>query len=218
MLIVEFATTVALATTLATTPMLGVPPVGPTTVLGLTSKGRLFACPVASDCVSSAAREAPNRAVAPLAYPPSLSRDAAYRAALDALGTRPDTAVRRADAAERYIWAEVGLGNDATTVDDLELLVLPGGGRRSGDDEAAVGGGGVVAVREVARVKGPTPPFCVKPGCINANGRQRERVRALGAALGWSSSDATEMEDDARWTPIFFNDDRVPWTTDSAES
>ena len=53
-------------------------------------------------------------------------------------------------------------------------------------------------------------PFCVKRGCINGSARQRELAQALAQALGWSPIDGTEMEDDAKWTPIFFNTDAVP--------
>ena len=66
-------------------------------------------------------------------------------------------------------------------------------------------------------MKGPTPPWCIEKGCINGNQVQRARVRTISSGLGWSPVDATEMEDDARWTPIFFNTDAVPRDDDTGE-
>ena len=32
----------------------------------------------------------------------------------------------------------------------------------------------------------------------------------LGERLGWSPVDSTNLQDEGRWTPIFFNTDAVP--------
>ena len=78
--------------------------------------------------------------------------------------------------------------------DDVELLLR--------DD--------VATFRAAARRKGLTPPWCTEKNCINGSMAQRKRVLALGAKLGWSPIDSTNMEDEGRWTPIFFNTDAVP--------
>ena len=39
---------------------------------------------------------------------------------------------------------------------------------------------------------------------------QRKRILKLGERLGWSPIDSTNLADEGRWTPIFFNTDAVP--------
>ena len=68
----------------------------------------------------------------------------------------------------------------------------------------------VVDVKCEARTTIPPPPFCLQRNCINGNMDQRRRVeRLIGQVLGLPPSDTDEMKF-ARWTPIFFNEDRVP--------
>ena len=170
--------------------------------IGLTAEGRLRACPASTDCVSSAAREAPNRAVAPLSYRPASRDDAFAKARAWLSGGEHGFEIAEADPSRYYLRAVVA--GPLGVVEDVELLVLP---------ESS----GVASARAVARVKGPTPPWCIEKGCINGNQVQRARVRTISSGLGWSPVDATEMEDDARWTPIFFNTDAVPRDDDTGE-
>lgn len=141
-------------------------------------------CRGESDCISSAGTESPNHFQAPLALGAG-GRAAAYRGAVGAL--REAGCAVRGDAAT-YVVASCPDG------DDVELLLR--------DD--------VATFRAAARRKGLTPPWCTEKNCINGSMAQRKRVLALGAKLGWSPIDATNMEDEGRWTPIFFNTDAVP--------
>jgi hypothetical protein len=68
----------------------------------------------------------------------------------------------------------------------------------------------VATFRVAALQKGITPPWCVEKGCINGSMNQRKRILKLGERLGWSPIDSTNLADEGRWTPIFFNTDAVP--------
>lgn len=85
-------------------------------------------------------------------------------------------------------------------LDDVELLFAP--------DSSTVG------VRCEAQVTLPPPPFCLERNCINGNLDQRRRVEAVARVLGLPPSDQVQMQRGARWTPIFFNADRVPGFND----
>ena len=88
-------------------------------------------------------------------------------------------------------------------------LTVPGTAPASVDDIELQFAEGVVNVRCEARVTLPPPPFCVKKNCINGNMDQRSRVERMGLRLGLPTSHAEAMQG-AKWTPIFFNSDRVP--------
>ena len=71
--------------------------------------------------------------------------------------------------------------------------------------------GSIVNVKCEAQVTLPTPPFCIQKGCINGNMDQRRRVIELSRVLGLPLNDEDIMkEEGAKWTPIFWNTDRVP--------
>ena len=149
-----------------------------------TAPPALKPCKGESDCISSNGLEAPNHFQAPLAFSPK-TRDKAFVDAVRLL--RDDDACTVVDDASRYIQARCG-------GDNVELLLR--------DD--------VVTFRVAAVTKGITPPWCVEKGCINGSMNQRRRILRLGERLGWSPIDSTNLADEGRWTPIFFNTDAVP--------
>ena len=149
-----------------------------------TAPPALKPCKGESDCISSNGLEAPNHFQAPLAFAPK-TRDKAFTDAVGLL--RDDAACTVVDDAARYIQARCG-------GDNVELLLR--------DD--------VVTFRVAAVTKGITPPWCVEKGCINGSMNQRKRILRLGERLGWSPVDSTNLQDEGRWTPIFFNTDAVP--------
>lgn len=156
------------------------------TVLALTAPmtpETLQPCRGESDCISSAGRESPNHFQAPLSFAPK-SRPTAFRDAVSELRGQGCSVV---DDAEKYIKARCGN-------DDVELLLR--------ED--------IATFRVVAVSKGVTPPWCIEKGCINGSMAQRKKVLELGRHLGWSPIDSTNMADEGRWTPIFFNTDAVP--------
>lgn len=156
-----------------------------------TDPPRLKQCESNTNCVSSGYLEPPNRYMSPLK---TLSdRDTAFRRAvrdLSALHDKVETISK-----DYYLHVEVP-GTAPGSVDDIEILF--------GDE------GGIVNVRCEARVTLPPPPFCVKRNCINGNMDQRSRVERIARVLGLPAADAKMMEQTAKWTPIFFNSDRVP--------
>jgi hypothetical protein len=144
----------------------------------------LKACRGESDCISSNGLEAPNHFQAPLAFAPK-TRDTAFADAARLL--RDECTAEEIDDSARYALARCG-------GDVVELLLR--------DD--------VATFRVAAITKGITPPACFKKGCINGSMNQRKRILKLGERLGWSPVDSTNMADEGRWTPIFFNTDAVP--------
>lgn len=101
---------------------------------------------------------------------------------------------------ERYIRLTVP-GTLPKSRDDVELSFI---------DEQGGNGGGIVNVRCSAQNPLPMAPFCVKKDCINGAMDQRERVQRLSRIVGLPPADQFQMRDSAKWTPIFFNSDRVP--------
>jgi hypothetical protein len=85
-------------------------------------------------------------------------------------------------------------GTAPGSIDDVELLFLPT----------------IVNLRCEAQVTLPPPPFCLQKNCINGNLDQRRRLEKITQMLGLPFSDTNQMNDNAKWTPIFFNSDRVP--------
>ena len=156
---------------------------------------RLQACEPNSNCVSSNYREPPNRYVSPF----KIVKD-------------PNTAFQRAVKDLQQTPPEEGNGFTVAEIIPTAKyihLTVPGTAPSSLDDIDVVFSEGVVNVKCQARVTLPPPPFCVKKNCINGNMDQRSRVEKLGYVLGLPPSDREEMQT-AKWTPIFFNSDRVP--------
>lgn len=91
-------------------------------------------------------------------------------------------------------------------------LTTPGTAPGSLDDLELIfpADGDIVNIRCEARVTLPPPPFCIRKNCINGNIDQRRRVEELGLGIGLPPADEREMKEEAKWTPIFFNSDRVP--------
>lgn len=90
-------------------------------------------------------------------------------------------------------------------------LTVPGTAPGSLDDiELLFAGQDVVNLRCDARVTLPIPPFCLKRNCINGNMDQRSRLDQVALILNLPPSDQQQMKQQAKWTPIFFNSDRVP--------
>lgn len=151
---------------------------------------RLKSCEPNTNCVSSGYLEPPNRYMSPLN---TLSdKETAYRRAVRDLSTLNNKV--EGIAKDSYLHIEVP-GTAPGSIDDVELLF--------GDE-------GVVNVRCEARVTLPPPPFCIKKNCINGNMDQRTRVEEISRVLGLPAADSERMKQTAKWTPIFFNSDRVP--------
>lgn len=162
--------------------------------------------------MSSNYAEAPNSYVSPFSI--NEDRTAAFRRVVDDVSSTGEvggevgaagmltsrlSSIRVAEVipTEFYIHLTTP-GTAPGSLDDLEL-VFP-------ED------GGIVNVRCDARVVLPPPPFCVRKNCINANMDQRRRVEELSLGLGLPPVDQSQMKEEAKWTPIFFNSDRVPET------
>ncbi len=139
-------------------------------------------CRGESDCISSNGAEAPNHFQAPLAFAPK-TRDKAF-----------------ADAARL-------LRDECTAVDDGARYIQA---RCDGDVVELLLRDDVATFRVAALQKGITPPWCIEKNCINGSMNQRKRILKLGERLGWSPIDSTNLQDEGRWTPIFFNTDAVP--------
>ena len=165
--------------------------------LGLVIEGgenpvaRLRPCPYESNCVSSNYLEPPNRYVSPLKT--LRDQETAFARAIRDL---EQSSVKVVEILPRqyYLHATVP-GTSVGSLDDVEVLF--------GQDE------GIVHLRCQARVTLPPPPFCLKKNCINGNMDQRTRIGGIAATLGLPSADQERMQS-AKWTPIFFNSDKVP--------
>lgn len=159
------------------------------------STSRLQPCPYDSNCVSSHYMEPPNRYVSPLTT--KKSRDAAFAGAIRDLTTIGT--IVEASPKNYYIHLTVP-GTVPNSLDDLELLLV------QDDKEGTV----LVNLRCQSRVTLPPPPFCIQKNCINGNMDQRQRVDRIVQALGMPRADQERMKEESKWTPIFFNSDRVP--------
>ena len=157
--------------------------------------GRLQPCPYESNCVSSNYLEPPNRYISPL----TTFRDqetAFSRAVRDLKEAETSSTTKVVEILPRqyYIHATVP-GTAQGSLDDVEILF-------AGEE-------GIVHLRCQARVTLPPPPFCLKKNCINGNMDQRTRMDSIARLLGLPAADQERMQS-AKWTPIFFNSDRVP--------
>jgi uncharacterized protein (DUF1499 family) len=153
---------------------------------------RLGSCSAKSNCVSSNYKEPPNRYVSPLKI--VNDRDVSFQRAIRDLKQNPGgVSIVEIVPKDYYIHLTVP-GTAPSSVDDIELIFA--------DD--------IVNVKCEARVTLPPPPFCVQKNCINGNMDQRSRIENLAySVLGLPPSDREQMQG-AKWTPIFFNADRVP--------
>lgn len=170
---------------------------GPGYMYEKTSSGdeivRLKSCPSKSNCVSSGFLEPPNRYVSPLKL--VNDRDVAFqRAVKDLQQNRGDFSIAELDPKAYYIHVTTP-GTAPGSVDDIELTFPEGSG--------------IVNIRCEAQVSLPPPPFCVKKNCINGNMDQRSRINKVALLLNLPPSDQEQMNG-AKWTPIFFNADKVP--------
>ena len=153
---------------------------------------RLRACKANTNCVSSNYREPPNRYVSP------------YKIVTD-----PSAAFQRAVRdLQQHDGSEFSVAEIIPSVKYIHLTV-PGTAPSSLDDIDIVFSDDVVNLKCQARVTLPPPPFCVRKNCINGNMDQRSKIEKLSFVLGLPASDREEMQA-AKWTPIFFNSDRVP--------
>jgi len=177
---------------------------------------RLRACVRGANCVSSNYAEPPNSYIAPFSLTNDRSVD--FRRIVDdlSLSVSVGSTVERSDNTGKSLPRQLSAYRVAQVVpaDFYIHLTTPGTAPGSIDDVEMVfpDGGDIVNVRCDAQVVLPPPPFCVRKNCINANMDQRRRVEELGLALGLSPVDQLQMREEARWTPIFFNSDRVPDT------
>lgn len=176
---------------------------------------RLKACVRGANCVSSNYAEAPNSYIAPFSI--TSDRSVEFRRIVEdlSLSASVGNAVGRADNVGRLLPSRLSAYRVAQVVptDFYIHLTTPGTAPGSIDDlEMVFPDGGIINVRCDAQVVLPPPPFCVRKNCINANQDQRRRVEVLGSVLGLSPVDQRQMMEEARWTPIFFNSDRVPDT------
>ena len=141
--------------------------------------------------------EPPNRYVSPLKL--VNDRDKAFqRAVRDLTNAAPSgegISVLEIKPDQYYIHATIP-GTAPGSLDDIEMLFVQDGS--------------IVNIRCDARVTLPIPPFCLKRNCINGNMDQRSRLETMALLLNLPPSDQLQMKQQAKWTPIFFNSDRVP--------
>ena len=168
-------------------------------------------CPTNANCVSSSTKEPPNRYLSPLQT--LKDRPQAFDNAVKNLertqATRPSSKSQQQQQqiqsieirpSQYYIHVEVP-GTSPGSLDDIELQFTDGN---------------TVNVRCHAQVTLPYAPFCVKKNCINGAQDQRDRLTTLAIqVLGLPFADELQMKSpDTKWTPIFFNADRVPYFDD----
>ena len=170
----------------------------------------LRACDPNSNCVSSNYMEPPNRYVSPLSV--VNAQDVAFQRAIRDLTNvknNENSNIRIAEFLPKDYYIHLTVpGTQPGSLDDIELLFVQQSDNNDGGIEGK--GDGIVNIRCEARVTLPPPPFCIKKNCINGNMDQRKRVEDLSYVLGLPPSDQRQMREEAKWTPIFFNSDRVP--------
>lgn len=165
-------------------------------------------CKAKSNCVSSSYKEPPNRYVSPLRT--LKDQDIAFESAIKNLQQRSSLSSKSKSS------LSVGM---TTVVKDIVPnqyyihLVVPGTVPGSLDDiELQFTQSNTVNIRCDAQVTVPYAPFCIKKNCINGAQDQRDRLQHLAIdVLGIPFADEKQMKSsDTKWTPIFFNADRVP--------
>jgi len=171
---------------------------------------RLKQCSATSNCVSSNYLEPPNRYISPLKI--VNDRDVAFQRAVRELQKQSQNqnqnvnlgiSIVEVASKEYYIHLSTP-GTAPGSLDDIELTFPETNSGGIGKET------GIVNVRCEARVTLPPPPFCVKKNCINGNMDQRKRLEDLSYILGLPPANQKQMQEGAKWTPIFFNSDKVP--------
>ena len=118
-------------------------------------------------------------------------------------------------------------GTAPNSLDDIELFFtvddsadnLVFGGLETTGSTPATTTATLVNIRCEARVTLPPRPFCVRTNCINGNMDQRDRLAHVQSVLGLPAADESRMKEQAKWTPIFFNSDKVPsWDDEEDET
>ena len=176
---------------------------------------RLRPCGNDTNCVSSFYLEPPNRYISPLVsrQSPRVSFNRALRDLTKYEQARSVESVspKQDGDAAYYIHVTVP-GTAPNSLDDLELFFDQDDSSSSSDNPGSdvTTTSTVVNWRCQARVTLPPPPFCVRKNCINGNMDQRDRLSKLASFLGLPAADQSRMQVGAKWTPIFFNSDRVP--------
>lgn len=173
---------------------------------------RLQPCPYESNCVSSNYLEPPNRYLSPLQS--QRPKEAAFASAVRDLSTTSTPGISLVESSPKTFYIHLTVpGTAPNSLDDVELVFFDDDGAGS-----ALGGGSLVNLRCQSRVTLPPPPFCLKKNCINGNMDQRQRVDQIAQkVLGIPKADQTRMNDSAKWTPIFFNSDKVPGFDDELD-
>lgn len=146
------------------------------------------ASPTASGCVSTAAESPPNRYISPLEYSPAVGREVIGRRICAYL--RSVEGARLTDVSSDYIRAELPSLDGGPSMDTFDIVLAA--------DEP------VVTFRVQAGRPSTMTPFCVRRGCINGNGGQRDQVERLRSAVGLTYQDAP-LEAEKRWVPIFLH-------------
>lgn len=146
--------------------------------------------------------EPPNRYVSPLKL--VNDRDKAFQRAVRDLANAesPKEGLHVAEIRPEHFYIHATIpGTAPGSLDDIELLFVEDGN--------------IVNIRCDAQVTLPVPPFCLKRNCINGNMDQRSRLEKMALLLNLPPSDQLQMRQQAKWTPIFFNSDRVPGFDDN---
>lgn len=159
--------------------------------IGFDGNSALKSCSREKNCVSSNYLEPPNRYISPLQL--VKDRNNAFQTAVRDL-REAEYSLAEIIPSKYYIHLTVP-GTAPASLDDIEILFSEGGG--------------IVNLRCEARVTLPPPPFCLKKNCINGNMDQRTRLERVTQTLGLPPTDQEQMRS-SKWTPIFFNSDRVP--------
>ena len=168
--------------------------------------------------MSSNYLEPPNRYLSPLKL--VNDRDKAFQRAIRDLNNVVAPATKVTTTITNTATAELGVVSIVSVKPEHYYIhvTVPGTAPGSLDDMELlfVEDGNIVHVRCDARVTLPVPPFCLKRNCINGNMDQRSRVEQMALLLNLPPSDQQQMKQ-AKWTPIFFNSDRVPGFDDNDE-
>lgn len=161
----------------------------PRAPLGLTDEGMLQPCPrtigTQEGCISSTSTS-PTQWLASLRY--EQSREAAFNRLKAVLKSESDVLKVEGESPD---WVHA-----ATADEDIEFHFY-----EKSD-------GPLVEFRVLSRKPRLTPPFCITRGCINGNGKERQRLVRLKQALGWQSDygdSRYEQDSYDNWVPIFFH-------------
>ena len=172
---------------------------------------QLRPCAKDTNCVPSFYAEPPNRYVSP--WVSRQSPNVALQRALRYLSSKDSSHLVEARSIETqdgsYIHVVVS-GTAPNSYDDIELFF-----QGDSSSENVPGDNTLINLRSEARVTLPPPPFCIRKNCINGSMDQRDRLARIQRVVGLPAADEGRMNEQAKWTPIFFNSDKVPsWDDD----